>query len=134
MLDAIKLSFIKTGNFTRNPFRKVQNQRALGFLLLGALFALAFALQWCAIFCHAYSAYTLPMLDWPYPFCSPSAMGLPVILSPSLLPLVLEKLGLYFKAITKVEKVMRVVAGLTLSSRLAFTNIIYFQLVWGKSR
>jgi cytochrome c biogenesis protein CcdA len=55
--------------------------------------------------------------------------GLPVILFAFVIAFSLEKLGMYFKAITKVEKVMRFVAGLVfILTGLYYINI-YFKIL-----
>lgn len=55
--------------------------------------------------------------------------GLPVILFAFVIAFSLEKLGVYFKAITKVEKVMRIIAGLVfILTGLYYINI-YFNII-----
>jgi len=55
--------------------------------------------------------------------------GLPVILFAFVIAFSMEKLGMYFKAITKVEKVMRFVAGLVfILTGLYYINI-YFKIL-----
>lgn len=55
--------------------------------------------------------------------------GLPVIMFAFVIAFSLEKLGLYFKAITKIEKVMRFVAGLVfIITGLYYINI-YFHVL-----
>jgi cytochrome c biogenesis protein CcdA len=52
--------------------------------------------------------------------------GLPVILFAFVVAFSLEKLGLYFRAITKVEKVMRIVAGVVfLLTGLYYINMFF---------
>jgi cytochrome c biogenesis protein CcdA len=55
--------------------------------------------------------------------------GLPVILFAFVIAFSMEKLGIYFKAITKVEKVMRIAAGLTFILTGLFYINIYFQVI-----
>ena len=55
--------------------------------------------------------------------------GFPVILFAFVIAFSLEKLGKYFKAITQVEKVMRIVAGITfIVTGLYYINI-YFKIL-----
>ncbi len=55
--------------------------------------------------------------------------GLPVILFAFVIAFSMEKLGMYFKAITKVEKVMRFVAGLVLILTGLYYINIYFKIL-----
>lgn len=55
--------------------------------------------------------------------------GLPVMLFAFIIAFSMEKLGMYFKAITKIEKVMRFVAGLVfILTGLYYINI-YFKII-----
>lgn len=55
--------------------------------------------------------------------------GLPVIFFAFVIAFSMEKLGLYFKAIQKVEKIMRIVAGISfLITGLYYLNI-YFKII-----
>lgn len=130
MLDVIKLNFIKGGNFTDRLSEKFKTKGLLGSFLLGALFALAFCPYSGALFfamlipmtLSAYAGLALPVL---FSF----GTGLPVILFAFVIAFSLEKLGMYFKAITKVEKVMRFVAGLVfILTGLYYINI-YFKIL-----
>jgi threonine/homoserine/homoserine lactone efflux protein len=55
--------------------------------------------------------------------------GLPVILFAFVIAFSLEKLGMYFKAISKVEKVMRIIAGLTFVGTGLYYINIFFKLI-----
>jgi cytochrome c biogenesis protein CcdA len=130
MLDVIKLNFIKGGNFTDRLSEKFKTKGLLGSFLLGALFALAFCPYSGALFfamlipmtLSADAGLTLPVV---YSF----GTGLPVILFAFVIAFSMEKLGMYFKAITKVEKVMRFVAGLVfILTGLYYINI-YFKIL-----
>ena len=130
MLDVIKLNFIKGGNFTDRLSEKFKTKGLLGSFLLGSLFALAFCPYSGALFfamlipmtLSADAGLTLPVV---YSF----GTGLPVILFAFVIAFSMEKLGMYFKAITKVEKVMRFVAGLVfILTGLYYINI-YFKIL-----
>ena len=55
--------------------------------------------------------------------------GLPVILFAFVIAFSMEKLGMYFKVITKIEKIMRILAGVTfIATGLYYINI-YFKLI-----
>lgn len=130
MLDVIKLNFIKGGNFTDRLSEKFKTKGLLGSFLLGALFALAFCPYSGALFfamlipmtLSADAGLTLPVV---YSF----GTGLPVILFAFVIAFSMEKLGMYFKAITKVEKVMRFVAGLVLILTGLYYINIYFKIL-----
>ena len=130
MLDVIKLNFIKSGNFTDKLSEKFKTKGLLGSFLLGALFALAF----CPYSGALYFAMLIPMTlsesaGSVLPVVFSFGTGLPVILFAFVIAFSLEKLGVYFKAITKVEKVMRIVAGLVfILTGLYYINI-YFNII-----
>ncbi|WP_269242788.1 aromatic aminobenezylarsenical efflux permease ArsG family transporter [Flavobacterium limnophilum] len=128
MLDIIKLNFIKGGNWIDQLSDKFKTKGLLGAFLLGALFALAFCPYSGALFFGMLVPMTLKSgLAMPLAFSV--GTGLPVILFAFVIAFSLEKLGIYFKAITKIEKVMRIVAGVTfIVTGLYYINI-YFKLV-----
>ena len=128
MLDIIKLNFIKGGNFTNKLSDKFKDKGLLGSFLLGALFALAFCPYSGALFFGMLMPLTIKSgLLLPVAFSL--GTGLPVILFSFIIAFSLEKLGKYFKAITKIEKVMRIVAGITfIITGLYYINI-YFKLI-----
>jgi cytochrome c biogenesis protein CcdA len=55
--------------------------------------------------------------------------GLPVILFAFVIAFSMEKLGMYFKAITKIEKVMRVIAGLLFIGTGLYYILIYLKII-----
>lgn len=130
MLNVIKLNFIKIGNFTDALSEKFKTKGLLGSFLLGALFALAFCPYSSALFFAMLIPLTLSAdAGLALPVLFSVGTGLPVILFAFVIAFSMEKLGMYFKAITKVEKVMRVVAGLTFVLTGLYYINIYFQLV-----
>jgi len=130
MLDVIKLNFIKGGDFTDRLSDKFKTKGLLGSFLLGALFALAFCPYSGALFFAMLIPMTLSAsagLGLPIVFSF--GTGLPVILFSFVIAFSMERLGMYFKAITKIEKVMRVIAGLTfILTGLYYINI-YLKLI-----
>jgi len=130
MLDIIQLNFIKGGNFTDKLSEKFKTKGLLGSFLLGALFALAFCPYSGALFFAMLIPMTLSAsAGLALPIVFSIATGLPVILFAFVIAYSMEKLGVYFKAITKVEKVMRLVAGLVfIFTGLYYINI-YFKIV-----
>ena len=130
MLDVIKLNFIKGGNFTDRLSEKFKTKGLLGSFLLGALFALAFCPYSGALFFAMLIPMTLSVdAGLALPVVFSFGTGLPVILFAFVIAFSMEKLGMYFKAITKVEKVMRFVAGLVfILTDLYYINI-YFKIL-----
>lgn len=128
MLDIIKLNFIKTGNLTEKLSDKFKTKGLLGSFLLGGLFALPFCPYSGALFFGMLIPLTIRSgLHLPIAFSL--GTGLPVILFAFVIAFSLEKLGRYFKAITQVEKVMRIVAGITfIITGLYYINI-FFKLI-----
>lgn len=130
MLDVIKLNFISGGNFTDKLSEKFKTKGLLGSFLLGALFALAFCPYSGALFFAMLIPMTLSAdAGLALPVIFSLGTGLPVILFAFVIAFSMEKLGMYFKAITKVEKVMRFVAGLVfILTGLYYINI-YFKII-----
>jgi cytochrome c-type biogenesis protein len=130
MLDIIKLNFIKGGNLTDKLSEKFKTKGLLGSFLLGALFALAFCPYSGALFFAMLIPMTLSAsAGLVLPIVFSLGTGLPVILFAFVIAFSMEKLGTYFKAITKVEKVMRFAAGLVfILTGLYYINI-YFKIV-----
>ncbi|MBK8519286.1 MAG: sulfite exporter TauE/SafE family protein [Saprospiraceae bacterium] len=130
MLDVIKLNFINGGNFTDKLSEKFKTKGLLGSFLLGALFALAFCPYSGALFFAMLIPMTLSAsAGLALPVVFSIGTGLPVILFAFVIAFSMEKLGMYFKAITKVEKVMRFAAGLVfILTGLYYINI-YFKIL-----
>lgn len=128
MLDIIKLNFIKGGDWIEKLSDKFKTKGLLGAFLLGALFALAFCPYSGALFFGMLIPMTIKSgLAMPVLFSL--GTGLPVILFAFVIAFSMEKLGIYFKAITKIEKIMRILAGVTfIVTGLYYINI-YFKLV-----
>ncbi|MBA4275874.1 aromatic aminobenezylarsenical efflux permease ArsG family transporter [Flavobacterium sp.] len=127
MLDIIKLNFIKGGNWIDQLSDKFKTKGLLGAFLLGALFALAFCPYSGALFFGMLVPMTLKSgLVMPVLFSI--GTGLPVILFAFVIAFSMEKLGIYFKAITKIEKIMRILAGVTFTVTGLYYINIYFKL------
>jgi len=130
MLDIIKLNFFQGGNFTDRLSDKFKTKGLLGSFLLGALFALAFCPYSGALFFAMLIPMTLSAnAGLALPVVYSIGTGLPVILFAFVIAFSLEKLGMYFRAITQVEKAMRVLAGIVfIFTGLYYINI-YFKLI-----
>ena len=127
MLDIIKLNFIKGSDWIEKLSDKFKTKGLLGAFLLGALFALAFCPYSGALFFGMLIPMTIKS-GLAIPVLFSVGTGLPVILFAFVIAFSMEKLGMYFKAITKIEKIMRILAGVTfIVTGLYYINI-YFKL------
>lgn len=125
MLDVIKLNFIKGGSFIDKLSDRFKTKGLLGSFLLGALFALAFCPYSGALFFAMLIPMTLSAeAGLALPVVFSIGTGLPVILFSFVIAFSMEKLGMYFKAITKLEKAMRLIAGLV----FIFTGLYYINI------
>jgi cytochrome c biogenesis protein CcdA len=128
MLDIIKLNFIKGVSVSERLSDKFKDKGLLGSFLLGALFALAFCPYSGALFFGMLMPITIKT-GLLAPIVFSIGTGFPVILFAFVIAFSLEKLGKYFKAITQIEKVMRIVAGITfIVTGLYYINI-YFKII-----
>lgn len=125
LLDIIKFNFLSNGNLTEKFLEKLKDKGLLGSFLLGALFALAFCPYSGALFFGMLIPMTLSANEGlALPIIFSLGTGLPVLFFAFVIALSLEKLGAYFHAIRKVEKIMRVIAGLT----FLFTGLYYINI------
>lgn len=128
MLDVIKFNFIKGGNFIDKLSDKFKSKGLLGSFLLGALFALAFCPYSGALFFGMLIPMTIKSgLLMPIAFSF--GTGLPVILFAFVIAFSIQKLGIYFNAITKIEKIMRLVVGFVFILTGVYYINIYFKLI-----
>lgn len=125
MLDVIRLGFLSKGKLTDKLSDKFKNRGMLGAFLLGVVFALAFCPYSGALF----FVILLPMMmsateGLALPVIFSIGTGLPVILFSFVIAFSIQKIGMYFKTIQKIEKIMRIVAGITfLIAGLYYLNI-----------
>lgn len=112
MLGVIKLDFLSRGNFAERFSEKLKNRGALGALMMGVLFALAF----CPYSGALYFGMLIPMsISSPsglyLPLVFAIGTGAPVMFFAYLLAFSASKMGAAFNAIRKVEVGMRYLAG-----------------------
>jgi len=113
MLNIIKLNFLGTSNFQEKLSEKFKNKGLLGAFLIGVVFALAFCPYSGALFFGMLIPMTITSADGLYlPIIFAFGTGLPVIIFTYLLAFTAGKIGLFYNKITKIEKVMRTVAGI----------------------
>lgn len=125
MLDIIKLNFLSKGNLTEKLSEQFKGKGMLGSFLLGLVFALAFCPYSGALFFAMLIPMTLSAAEGlALPVVFAVGTGLPVILFSFVIAFSLQKLGRYFRAIQKLEKIMRIIAGVTfLLTGLYYINI-----------
>ena len=127
MLDVISFNFIKGGTLTDTLSDRFKTKGLLGSFLLGALFALAFCPYSGALFFGMLVPMTLQS-GLLLPIAFSFGTGLPVLLFAFVIAFSIQKLSLYFNAITKFEKVMRIVAGIVFILTGLYYIAIYFKI------
>ncbi|MGZ0015088.1 aromatic aminobenezylarsenical efflux permease ArsG family transporter [Yeosuana sp. AK3] len=112
MLNVIKLKFLGKLNFQEKLSEKFKDKGLLGSFLIGVVFALAFCPYSGALFFGMLIPMTIASANGLYlPIVFAFGTGLPVILFTYLLAFTAGKVGVFYKRITKIEKVMRYIAG-----------------------
>lgn len=112
MLGVIKLDFLGKVNISERFSERFKGRGLWGALILGILFALAFCPYSGALYFGMLLPMTVASADGLYlPLVFALGTGLPVLLFTYLIAFSMEKVGTYFNAIQRVEKVMRYVAG-----------------------
>jgi len=128
MLNVIKLNFLGKSNFQEKLSEKLKNKGLLGSFLIGVVFALAFCPYSGALFFGMLIPMTMASADALYlPIIFALGTGLPVIMFTYLLAFTVGKIGLFYNRITKIEKVMRTVAGLV----FILTGLYYIAIFTG---
>ena len=112
MLNIIKLNFLGKSNFQEKLSKKFKDKGLLGSFMIGVVFALAFCPYSGALFFGMLIPMTMASADGLYlPIVFAFGTGLPVILFTYLLAFTAGKVGIFYNRITKIEKIMRTVAG-----------------------
>ena len=113
MLNIIKLNFWGKLNFQEKLSEKFKNKGLVGSFLIGIIFALAFCPYSGALFFGMLIPMTIASVNGLYlPIVFALGTGLPVILFTYLIAFTVGKVGVFYKRITKIEKVMRTIAGI----------------------
>ncbi len=127
MLNIIKFNFLGGGRLTEKLSERFKDKGLLGSFLIGAIFALAF----CPYSGFLYFGVLIPMTvtsaDGLYlPVIFAFGTGLPVILFTYLLAFAASRVSGFYNKITKIEKVMRYVAGVVfIISGLYYLSIFF---------
>ncbi len=112
MLDVIKLNFFGRFNFQEEMSERFKDKGLVGSFLIGVVFSLAFCPYSGALFFGMLVPMTIASAGGLYlPIVFAFGTGLPVILFTYLLAFTAGKIGVFYNGITKVEKIMRIVAG-----------------------
>ena len=113
MLNIIKLNFLGKGSFSDTLAKKFKDKGLLGSFMIGIIFALAFCPYSGAIFFGMLIPITIASPDGLFlPVIFAFGTGLPVILFTYLLAFAASKVGVFYSKITKIEKIMRLIAGI----------------------
>lgn len=128
MLDIIKLNFFGKSNFQEKLSDRFKDKGLLGSFLIGVVFALAFCPYSGALYFGMLIPMTISSANGLYlPIIFAFGTGLPVILFTYLLAFTAGKVGAFYKKITKIEKVMRLVAGIV----FILTGLYYISIFAG---
>lgn len=128
MLNVIKLNFIKTGNIFEKFSEKFKTKGLLGSFFLGAIFALAFCPYSGALFFGMLMPLTIKA-GLTVPIFFSLGTGIPVIFFAFIIAYSINKIGRYFNAITKFEKLTRIFAGITFVLIGLYYINIFFKLI-----
>jgi cytochrome c biogenesis protein CcdA len=128
MLNVIKLNFLGISNFQEKLSEKFKDKGLLGSFLIGVAFALAFCPYSGALFFGMLIPMSISSANGLYlPIVFAFGTGLPVLLFTYLLAFTASKIGVFYNSITKIEKVMRMVAGLV----FIITGLYYVSIFMG---
>lgn len=113
MLNIIRLNFFSNSNFSERLSEKFKDKGLLGSFVIGIIFALAFCPYSGALFFGMLIPMTISSVDGLYlPIFFAFGTGLPVVLFTYLLAFTASTVGVFYNKITKIEKVMRLIAGI----------------------
>ena len=128
MLNVIQLNFLGKSNFQERLTEKFKDKGLLGSFLIGVVFALAFCPYSGALYFGMLIPMTVSSANGLYlPVIFAFGTGLPVILFTYLLAFTAGKVGTFYNKITKIEKVMRTVAGVV----FILTGLYYIAIFTG---
>jgi len=131
MLNVIRLNFLGKLNFQEKLTDKLKTKGLLGSFLIGVVFALAFCPYSGALYFGVLIPMTISSANGLYlPIIFAFGTGLPVILFTYLLAFTAGKIGVFYTKITKIEKVMRMIAGVV----FVVTGLYYISIftgIWG---
>ena len=113
MLNVIELKFLGNSAFQEKISEYFKDKGLLGSFLIGVIFSLAFCPYSGALFFGMLIPMTIASANGLYlPIVFAFGTGIPVILFTYLLAFTAGKVGIFFNRITKIEKLMRTLAGI----------------------
>lgn len=130
MLNVIKLNFRGINNFTERFTEKFKDRGYWGSFLLGALFAMAF----CPYSGALYFGALIPMsmkysAGFTYPLFYALGAGILVLFFTAIISFSVQRIGMYFKAVQKMESIMRFIAGLLFVITGIYYILIYLNIL-----
>ena len=114
LLNVIRLNFLNKTNFTEKLAEKFAGNGLWGSFVIGVLFAVAFCPYSGALYFGMLIPITISSVNGLYlPVVFAFGTGLPVVLFTYLLAFATGSVGFFHAKIVKIEKVMRLIAGIT---------------------
>lgn len=130
MLNIIKLKFLNTSSFSDKLSDRFKDKGLLGSFLIGVVFALAFCPYSGALFFGMLIPMSISNAEGLYlPIIFALGTGLPVMLFTYLLAFAADKVGLFYNRITKIEKLMRKIAGIVFIITGIYYVLIFTELI-----
>ena len=128
MLNIISLNFFGKSNFKEKLSDKFKDKGILGSFLIGVVFALAFCPYSAALYFGMLIPMTISSSEGLYlPIIFAFGTGLPVLLFTYLLAFTADKVGFFYNRLMKIEKVIRILAGVV----FIFTGLYYVLIFAG---
>lgn len=130
MLNVIRFNFLGKSSLKNKLGEKFKDRGLLGSFLLGALFAMAF----CPYSGAMYFGMLVPMTieserGITLPLFFAIGAGSLVLFFTLVIAFSMEKLGVYFKRITQIEKVMRYIAAALFILTGLYYVLIYMKII-----
>ncbi len=130
MLNVIKFNFLGKSSLKEKLGDKFKDKGLLGSFLLGVLFAMAF----CPYSGAMYFGLLIPMtneseMGITLPLFFAIGAGSLVLFFTLIIAFSIEKLGVYFKRITQIEKVMRYIAAILFILTGLYYVLIYLKVI-----
>jgi cytochrome c biogenesis protein CcdA len=130
MLNIIKLKLLNTSSFSDKLSDRFKDKGLLGSFLIGVVFAPAFCPYSGALFFGMLIPMSISSAEGLYlPIIFALGTGLPVMLFTYLLAFAADKVGLFYNRITKIEKLMRKIAGIVFIITGIYYVLIFTKLI-----
>lgn len=130
MLNVIRLNILGKSGFQAQLSEKFKDKGLLGAFFIGVIFALAFCPYSGALYFGMLIPMTITTVDGLYlPVIFAFGTGFPVLLFTYLLAFTAGRVGVFYNKITKVEKIMRYVAGVVFVIAGLYYVLIFMKLL-----